>query len=264
MLCRTSRLFQRGAAIQQSRCYAKNASSSNSLSLKEYQEKYRTTASDILAALPKDGETSTAAESEKLSELFADYYDNIGAHSQLVIAKNKFRSSKAYEEIYKLYNAKISDFQNPFYAMTHFPLLSEKAGNKVLDEETVLNHMGNFFGIPESERPRFDSTIRYGFVKEDSWVLDLQDKYEKDLNDMEDLHQDAIESLYMDMGSDNHNCDLRGLDPLLEPNPIQNLIDLEKQYSMTAEEIESYNYLEDLRKELSQEEVPPFPEIPEL
>ena len=118
--------------------------------------------------------------------------------------------------------------------MTHFPLLSEKAGNKVLDEETVLNHMGNFFGIPESERPRFDSTIRYGFVKEDSWVLDLQDKYEKDLNDMEDLHQDAIESLYMDMGSDNHNCDLRGLDPLLEPNPIQNLIDLEKQYSMTA------------------------------
>merc|ERR1712137_1175140 len=122
----------RSTAFQQSRSFA------SGLSLKEYQEKYRTTASDILAALPKEGETQSRAEAEKLSDLFAEYYDNIGAHTQQIIEKNKFRSSREYAEIYNFYNGKMENFANPFYAMTHFPILSEQSGNKVHDEESQI------------------------------------------------------------------------------------------------------------------------------
>merc|ERR1712137_622129 len=111
MLCRAS--LARSVLRQAVRPY-----SSASPSLKELQDRYRTSASEILASIPHDG---AEEEDENLEELYTQYYDNIGAQTNALIEKKKFQASNFYQELCDYYNAKVDRFDEPFYAATNFP-----------------------------------------------------------------------------------------------------------------------------------------------
>merc|ERR1719282_1697860 len=237
MLCRAS--LVRSVLRQAVRPYA-----SASPSLKELQDKYRTSASEILASIPHDG---AEEEDENLEELYTQYYDNIGAQTNALIEKKKFQASKFYQELYDYYNAKIDRFDEPFYAATNFPILNEMSGNKPSNEEAFMDYLGELLGVPEREKEAFHDTVRNGeYQPDDSWLLQLDQDFNRILDETEDAHQDAIDSLEADFGSDNHNCEL---------------FELEKKHMMDAEEVEAWNRIAEMQKKIREK---PIEKIPHL
>jgi len=243
----------------QSRSFAKAASGKN-VNLKEYQEKYRTSCSDILEALPVDGKMDSA-QSDKIADLFTTYYEKLGAYTQVKAEERKLKSSKFYEELINYRNVKWSELKKPYYAVTHFPLLSEITGNNVVTEESYLQFLGDKLGIPDKERADFNDFMVLGTMRAPGqWQIDLQEKFQ-DMNDeVNDMHQDAIEWVENDFGENGlDNCDHTGFNPLFEPAAGQDLIELMKEYDMTAEEVENVTYLEEVEKLIRDDEIEQTP-----
>merc|ERR1712110_381890 len=214
---------------------------SASPSLKELQDRYRTSASEILASIPHDG---AEEEDENLEELYTQYYDNIGAQTNALIEKKKFQASNFYQELCDYYNAKVDLFDEPFYAATNFPILNEMSGNKPTSKEAFMD------------------TVRNGdYQPDDSWLLQLDKDFNRILDETEDAHQDAIDALEADFGSDNHNCNVRGLYPLLQAHPNPELFELEKQHMMDADEVEAWNRIAEMQKKIREK---PIEKIPHL
>lgn len=239
-------------------------SAGSKLSLEEAQKKYRTSASDILATIPHDGEVSDSQHNE-LADLYTDYFERIGADTQEAIEEAKFRSSRLYTELVNLHQSKIIDVVQPFYANTHFPLLHQVSGNKNFTIDDFLDKYAEFLNIQKDERAEFDAAMKEGDpYPDDSAVLDLQTSYRQIIDECEDIHQDGIDALEMDFGSDNHNCDVKGFAPLLEDHPLPELYELEKQYAMSPEEVETWNFIEAMQKEIKEDPIEPMPEIPDI
>lgn len=257
---RFSSLFSRSFILQA----RFTSSNQNSFNLKEYQEKYRTSCSDILSIVPHGCEVPPETE-EKLSNLLSEYYERVGAHAINDFRHKKNRSSRLYEEAYNYHYSKLSDYDDPFYALTHFPLLTDLSGNKVLTEESFTNECANFFGIPSEERQEFDSIIKHGELPpNEEWVLNFQEEMNKGFDDIEDRQQDIIDTIEWDFGSGNHNCDYRAISGIFEGHTNPELVELEKEYMMTPEEIEEFNYFEALRKEIKDEPFEQYPVLPDI
>jgi len=241
-----------------------SSTNQNTFNLKNYQEKYRTSCSDILATVPH-GCKVTEETQNKLVHLFSEYYERVGVHATNDFKHQKNHSSKLYEEAYNYYHSKLADYDDPFYALTNFPLLTDLSGNKVVTEESFTNQCAEFFQIPSDERQEFDNLIKHGeLLPNDEWVLNFQDEMHKEFDEIEDKQQDIIDTIDWDFGAGNHNCDYRALSGLFEGYTNPELLELEKEYLMTPEEIEEFNYLEAVRNELKDDPFEQYPVLPDI
>jgi len=248
--------------LMQTRCFA---SESKNAKLIEAQKKYRTSASEVLSLVPHTGANLNKENTKKMGLAFAKYYEEIGAQIQYELKCKKISASRYEEESYNYFNSKIENHSLPFYSLTHFPLLSEFSGNRVVTEESFLNNFADFMNVSAKERPMFDDAIIHSDVlPNDEWALDLQKEFHDNLDTLEDSHQDAIDAIERDFGTDNQKCDIRGFASIFEQRTNPGLLELEKKYMMTPEEIEEYNYFEAMSEELKDTKIEPVSPIPDL